>query len=201
MGEMMKNRSLVRSMLVMGAVLTGATLACGQDTSGQADQKSAARQQKAASKPHKVWTDEDLGSIHRSSVVSVAQAHPESAMPTPQGGTDAPPAAEGKRTIENKSALKAGPDVLAHPKTTDDADKMIAWEQRDIDSQQEYVDQVQEQLDKAPADQKARLQKVLAERQQILADVRREQQQLIAEKKLLQKKSAGDSSASTQSPQ
>ena len=195
----MKNRSTVRSMLV-SAVLGGAALAYGQDTSGQPDQKNAARQQKTASKPHKVWTDDDLGSLHRSSGVTVAQAHPESEMPKAQGAADSTLAADAKKP-ESKPALKTGPDALAHPKTTDDAEKMIAWEQRDIDSQQEYVDRVQDQLDHAPADQKERLQKMLTERQQILADVRREQQQLIAEKKLLGKKSAGESSASAQSPQ
>ncbi len=200
MGKMMKNQSLVRYMLVMSAVLGGAALACGQDATGRSNQKNAARQQKAAAKPHKVWTDDDLGSLHRSPGVTVAQAHPESEMPKAQGAPDSAPAADAKKP-ESKPALKTGPDVLARPKTIDDAEKMIAWEQRDIDSQQEYVDRVQDQLDQAPADQKERLQKMLTERQQILADVRREQQQLMAEKKLLGKKSAGDSSASAQSPQ
>jgi len=196
----MKNQRLVRSMLLMSAVLSGATLVRGQNTPGQPGQKDPARQHKAVAKPHKVWTDDDLGSLHRSSGVTVAQAHPESEMPKPQGGVESTPAADAKRP-EGKPALKAGPDALAHPKTVDDAEKMIAWEQRDIDSQQEYLDRLQEELDHAPADQKEHLQKVLTERQQTLADTRREQQQLIADKKLLQKKSAGESSASSQSPQ
>jgi hypothetical protein len=200
MGDMMKNTSLVRAMLLVSAVLGSAVMVCGQDRSGQADQKIAARQQKAASKPHKVWTDDDLGSMHRSSGVTVAQAHPESEMPKAQGAPDSAPAADAKKP-ESKPALKTGPDALAHPKTMDDAEKMIAWEQRDIDSQQEFVDRVQEQLEHAPADEKEHLQKVLAQHQQSLADVRREQQQLIADKRLLQKKSSGDSSASAQSPQ
>jgi hypothetical protein len=200
MGKMMKNRLTVRSMLLAGAVLGGAILACGGNASGQADQKNAVRQQKAASKPHKVWTDDDLGSMHRSPGVTVAQAHPESEMPKAQGAPEAPTAADAKKP-ESKPALKTGPDALAHPKTTDDAEKMIAWEQRDIDSQQEFVDRMQDQLEHAPADQKEHLQKVLTQHQQSLADVRREQQQLIADKKLLQKKSSGDASASAQSPQ
>jgi len=200
MGDTMKNMSLVRSMLLASALLGSATLTSGQGTSGQADQKNAARQQKTASKPHKVWTDDDLGSLHRSSGITVAQAHAESEMPKAQDAPDSAPVAEAKKP-QSKSALKTGPDALAHPKTTDDAEKMIAWEQRDIDSQQEFVDRIQDELDHAPADQKEHLQKVLAQHQQSLADVRREQQQLIADKKLLQKKSSGDSSASAQSPQ
>jgi hypothetical protein len=198
MGEMMKRFGLVRVILLLSALPGGATLACGQAGSGQADRKDAAKQQKA--KPHKVWTDDDLGSLHRSSGVTVAQAHPESEMPKSQGEPDSTPVAEAKKP-ESKPALKTGPDALAHPKTADDADKMIAWEQRDIDSQQEYLDRLQEELDHAPADQKEQLQKTLTDRQRTLADTRREQQQLIADKKLLQKKSAGESSASSQSPQ
>ena len=91
--------------------------------------------------------------------------------------------------------------AIVRSSSTDDAEKMIAWEQRDIDSQQEFVDRMQDQIEHAPADQKEHLQKVLTERQQTLADTRREQQQLMAEKKLLGKKPAGDSSASAQSPQ
>jgi len=196
----MKNTSLVCAMLLASTVLGSATLACSQGTSGQADQKNAARQQKTASKPHKVWTDDDLGSMHRSPGVTVAQAHPASEMPKAQGAPESAPATDAKKPA-SKSALKTGPDALAHPKTTDDAEKMIAWEQRDIDAQQEYVDRVQEQIEHAPADQKEHLQKVLTERQQTLADTRREQQQLMADKKLLGKKASGDTSASAQSPQ
>ena len=194
MGEMMKNRSFVRAMLLVGAVavLGSATLARGQETPGQTDQKNGARAQKASSKPRKVWTDDDLSSLPRSSGVTVAQAHPESEMPKAQGASESATLPETKKP-ESKSTLKTGPDALAHPKTIDDADKMIAWEQRDIDSQQEYVDRLQEQIDQAPADQKEHLQKVLAERQQTLADTRREQQQLITDKKTLQKKSTSDS--------
>src|SRR5712671_1624575 len=199
MGDTMKNTSLVRAMLLASALLGSATLTYGQGTSWQADQKKAARQQKTASKPHKVWTDADLGSMHRSSGVTVAQAHPESEMPKAQGAPDSAPAADAKKP-ESRPALKTGPDALAHPKTMDDAEKMIAWEQRDIDSQQEFVDRMQDQIEHAPADQKEHLQKVLTERQQTLADTRREQQQLMADKKLLGKKPAGDSSASAQSP-
>jgi hypothetical protein len=195
-----KKQTLVRSMLLMSAVLSGATLVCGQNTPGQSDQKNAARPQKGVAKPHKVWTDDDLGSLRRSSGVTVAQAHPASEMPKPQGGTESTPAADAKKS-DGKPAFKTGPDALAHPKTADDADKMIAWEQRDIDSQQEYVDRLQEELDHAPADQREHLKDVLTERQQTLANTRREQQQLIADKKLLQKKPSGENSASSQSPQ
>jgi hypothetical protein len=67
---------------------------------------------------------------------------------------------------------------------------MIAWEQRDIDAQQEYVDRLQTELEQAPPEQREHLQGVIAERQKIIADTRGEQQQLMAQKKALEKKSA-----------
>jgi dipeptidyl aminopeptidase/acylaminoacyl peptidase len=184
---MMRNGSLLRSTILAGAVLLTAGLTNAQDATRQPGQK-------APSKPHKVWTEDDLGSIRRRGDVTVAAAQ-NATIPASAEAAPAPtPAATSSST-----AQATGKKALSNPKTAEEADSMIAWEQRDINSQQEYVDRVQEQLDQAPADQKEHFQKLLAERQQILADVRREQQQLIAQKKQLQKKS-GDSSvaASTQ---
>src|SRR5438309_3279604 len=124
-GETMRKLSLFRSLLLVTAVLGSATRVCGQEAQGASDQKNA-RSQKTASKPRKVWTDDDLGSMHGSPGVSVAQAHPESAMPAPQPGPDSVVAADAKKS-DSKPALKTGPAVLAHPKTIDDADNMIAW--------------------------------------------------------------------------
>ena len=187
----MKTGLLVRSMLLTGAALVAGRFAHAQDTSKPEQKKASASQQKAASKPHKVWTDDDLGALHQSSVVSVAKAQTPSMPQAAQTATDATP---GDAQPKSKTAGPKGPDALAHPKTADDADRMIAWEQRDIDAQQQYVDSLQAQLEQAPPDQRERMQKTLAERQQILADTRREQQDLMAQKKLLDKKKSGNSS-------
>jgi F0F1-type ATP synthase membrane subunit b/b' len=69
---------------------------------------------------------------------------------------------------------------------------MIAWENRDIEAQQEFVDLVQEQLDEALADQKERLQELLRERTQVLSDIRKERQALVAQRKELKKKPVAD---------
>ena len=196
----MRNVSLVRSMFLVSAALLSASLTCAQDAAKQSAQTSSpARQQKKPSKPHKVWTDDDLGSgsmRSRGDVTVAAAQNP--VMPRAEG--DNPPAAAAKTT--STAGQPKGKAVLANPKTTDEADNMIAWEQRDIDSQQEFVDRLQTEIEQAPPDQKARLQKSLAEHQKDLADTRQEQQGLIAQKKLLQKKSADQTSAaSSQSPQ
>ena len=198
---MMKTGLLVRTILVTSTVFAAAGLSRAQDASKPQQKQTGASRQKTVSKTRKVWTDDDLSVLHRSSVVSVAQAHPETETPTAHTATE-PAASPSSEKPNAKSSGPKGPDALAHPKTVADADKMIAWEQRDIDSQQEFVDRLQAELDQAPPDQKERLQKSLSERQQYLADTRQEQQGLIAQRKLLDKKSTGDTStASSQPPQ
>jgi len=184
----------VAVITVASAAATGVNYA--QDAAKPAGQKSSsAAQQKTTSRPRKVWTDDDLGSLRRSDI-SVAAAQ----TPTIPASPDAAPAPAPKQAQASKPSVPGKTAALSNPKTVDEADGMIAWEQRDIDSQQQYVDGVQAELDQAPPDQKGRLQKVLAERQQTLADTRREQQELIAQKKLLQKKSSADTSVATRQP-
>ncbi len=191
-----------KGLLFRVAVITVASAAatgvnCAQDATKAAGQKSpSATQRKAPSKPHRVWTEDDLGSLRREGSISVAAAY----TPTIPASPDAAPAPAPKQAQASKPSVPGKTAALSNPKTVDEADGMIAWEQRDIDSQQQYVDGVQAELDQAPPDQKGRLQKVLAERQQTLADTRREQQELIAQKKLLQKKSSADTSVATRQP-
>src|SRR5258706_5071575 len=186
---MMRDRLLLRSTILAAAALLTASLSNAQDATKESGQNaSSARQQNARPKPHKVWTDDDLGSIRSSGDVTIAAAQ----NPTiPANAEAAPPPTPAATSASTAQA--AGKQALSNPKTVEEADSMIAWEQRDIESQQEYVDRVQEQLDQAPADQREHFQKILAERQRILANVRLEQQQLITQKNQLQKKS-GDSS-------
>jgi hypothetical protein len=192
----MRNVLLLRSMFLVGAAVVSAGLAYGQGAAKQSEQStSSARLQKTASKPHKVWTDDDLGAIRSRGDITVAATQNPTIPTTDDNHAAAAPAKTPA------AAQPKGKAALSNPKTTEEADGMIAWEQRDIDSQQEFVDRLQAELEQAPPDQKERLQKSLAERQQYLADTRQEQQALIAQKKLLQKKSAGETSAaSSQAP-
>lgn len=191
----MRDRVLIRLTVVAGAILLTASLSNAQDATKQPGQDaSSTRQQKAPSKGRKVWTDDDLGAVRSRGDISVA-ATQNPTVPAAEAAPDRTPAVSSSST-----APANGKKALSNPKTAEEADSMIAWEQRDIDSQQQYVDQVQQQLDQAPADQKEHFQKILAERQRILADVRREQQDLIAQKKALQKKSGDTSVAASTQP-
>ena len=184
----MKNTLFFRTMLLAGALLATTVSAYAQDSTKPSDQKG--RQQKPAAKPHKVWTDDDLGSLHRAGGLAISStAAPSSPSTADAATTPAKPADTGK--ADSGKPLKDHPPLLSNPKTPAEADGMIAWEQRDIDSQQEYVDRLQAELEQAPAERREHLQSVIAERQQVLADTRREQQQLIAQKKTLEKKSPG----------
>ena len=195
---MMRTSIFRHSVVLAGTTLIMAGLAFAQDGAKQPDPNGpAAHQQKTPSKPHKVWTDDDVSTIRRRGDITTATAE-NATLPVAK---DAPPETAAKKPAE-KSTLPSGKAALSNPATLAEADEMIAWEQRDIDAQQQYVDRVQEQLDQAPADQKEHFQKMLAERQKILADVRREQQQLVADRKALEKKKASQGNlAASQSPQ
>lgn len=179
----------VAAASLVAAMSAGVNFA--QDGSKSAEQKST--QQKPAAKPHKVWTEDDLGAVRRRSDVTVAAASTPAIPVSADAAASAKPAS---KDTQPASSVKSGKAALSSPKSVDEADGMIAWEQRDIDSQQEFVDNLQSQIDQAPADQRDRMQKTLQERQQILADTRREQQGLIAQRKTLQKKNSGDTSVS-----
>ena len=137
-----------------------------------------------------MWTDDEVGSLR-----SPANAY----MDAKYSQADA--AADSK---EASAAVKQKPHVaapaLSNPKTVDDADKMIAWEKRDVDAQTEYVERLKKQIDEAPQEDKERLKKVLQDRIQILADTRGEMETLVQQKKELQKKAAANSNSATAQP-
>jgi hypothetical protein len=192
----MKTSSLIRLLLLTSVVVSAAGLVQAQDASKADKKQASAPQPRPASRTRKVWTDDDLGVIRSRGDITVAAAQ----TPTiPETDDASHPAAAPIKT--SASARPVGKTALSNPKTAGEADDMISWEQRDIDSQQEFIDRLQTEIEQAAPDQRERLQKSLTEHQQSLADTRQEQQALIAQKKLLQKKSSGDSSASSQSPQ
>src|SRR5437879_11471090 len=166
--------------------------ASAQDSAKRSDQKtSSTGQPKPAAKAHKVWTDDDLGTLRRPSALAISSTTDVPATASPAADDSKTSA---KQTDSDKPKLKDHPPLLSNPKSPADADGMIAWEQRDIDSQQEYIDGLQAELEKAPPERREHLQGVIAERQQVLADTRREQQQLMAQKKQLEKKAGANGS-------
>ena len=175
--------SLLFRMVLAATVAVGVSAA----TRAQGDSQKPARraeQQKPASKSHshKVWTNDDVSSVR-----SPADSYVD-AKYTQADGTDG-----AKQPAAAKSAKHAAAPALSNPKTVEDADKMIAWEKRDVDAQTEFVERLKRQIEEAPPEDKERLKKVLRERIQILADTRGEMETLVGQKKELQKKPAAES--------
>ena len=78
--------------------------------------KSPAKQSKPGPKPHKVWTNDEVGSLR-----SPADAY----LDTKYRRTDETATAQQQPTGV-KPAHHVGSPALSNPKTLDDADKMIA---------------------------------------------------------------------------
>src|SRR5438445_550672 len=106
-----------------------------------------------------------------------------------------------KQTSASKTDKPPKIAPLAHANSVDDADKKIAWEERDIQGQEEFIDRIQQELGQAPPDRKEHLQKVIEEHKQILADTRKELEGLKSQRKQLEKPGAPNVTASAQPPQ
>lgn len=187
----MKNSFLSGAILVSAVVLGLSSAAFAQSDS----QKNAtpAKRDKPALKPHKVWTDDEVGSL-RSPADAYAEAKERQAAAAQQPVTV-------NQTSSSKPAQKAGPPpTLTNPKSLEEADKMIAWENRDIAAQVEFLEKVKQELDEAPADEKERLAKLLQERTVVLANTRKELQNLQTKKREIEKAAASSVTAAVQPP-
>jgi len=154
------------------------------------------KQTKPAPKPHKVWTDDEVGSL-RSPADAYAEAKEAQAT---QAGDAQQPGTANQTSGSKQSGNGLPPPVLTNPKSLEDADKMIAWENRDIAAQEEFLDKLKQEIDEAPADQKERLTKLLAQRTQILANTRNELKNLQTKKRELEKKPAASSVTAAAQP-
>ncbi len=181
MGKTPLFRALVACVAVLG-------LSLGAYAQGEPQKPARPAQKKPATKTRKVWTNEEVGSLRTPAddYLEVKQAQEEAAAK--QAATPAPRAAA-------KPANAAHPPLLSNPKAVEDADRMIAWEQRDIDAQTEDLARLRKQLEEAPASDKERLQKLIEQHTRILAETRKEQEGLKAQRAELQKKPAAAKSA------
>jgi hypothetical protein len=186
-----KNNFLFSAILASAAALGLSAPAFAQSDSQK--KTPPAKQAKPAPKPHKVWTDDEVGSL-RSPADAYAEAKEKQAAA-------ADPPATANQTSTSKQAQHGGPPpTLTNPKSLEDANKMIAWENRDIGAQEEFLEKLKQQIDEAPADQKERLAKLLQERTQILASTRKELQNLQMKKQELEKPAAPSVTAAVQPP-
>jgi plasmid maintenance system killer protein len=162
------------------ALLFAATAPCSLAQESQ----TIAKDSPSAAKKHKVWTDEEVSTLRTPADDYVEQKQAaESAA-----AVAAAAAAEQAKSKPKSGKPLGGPSRLSNPKSPDDADRMIAWENRDVDAQQEFVDKLRTQLEQASPEEREQLEKRLAQRVQIVEDTMKERDALVAQKKELEKK-------------
>jgi len=194
----MRTKQLFR-VIIAAAVVSGASLTA---TAQQKAPQTAAPQKQEAKpipvKTAKVWSDDDLTSLRSPADIYAEEKQAQAA----QAAAAAKQTAAAKQAVATKPTQPhdVAPPALSNPKTTEDADKMIAWENRDIAAQQQFAQELQKQLDAAPPDQQEHLQKALQERMKIIADTQRERDGIVAQEKQLEKKPAAGSNAPATPP-
>jgi len=155
---------------------------------GTPDSSAGSQQatQKPTAKPHKTWTDDDVSSL-RTPADNYVREKEEQA--TAAAAKQAEEAQAVKQAAANTSAQKATPSPLSNPKSPSDADRMIAWEQRDLDSQQEAVEQTKQELAAATTpEERAQKQKALDHYIDCVERIKQEKQGLEKDRSSLQKK-------------
>jgi hypothetical protein len=196
-----------KTFLTLGcaAVLCAAAAgpSCAQD-SQTAKSSQAAKDSSSAPKKHKVWTDDEVSTLRTPEDNYVEQKQAAEAASAAAAATAA--AAAKQATSKPKTEKHVGgPPALSNPKSAEDADRMIAWENRDVDAQQELIDKLRTQVEQASPEDRDREEKNLAKQTGILEQIKKERDALMAQKKEFEKKAGSETkpvdSASTSTPQ
>ena len=148
-----------------------------------------------ASRPHKVWTDDNVSSVRTSAdkYEDRKQAEAEAAANSAT--------ANGETRAKEPEAKIGTAAALAAPKSPEDAQRMIEWEDRDIDAQQEFLDKLRDQRrEAATTEERARLEKLIQERIDIITQTKKEREALVAQKQEMQKKGVTSPKTDTSGP-
>ncbi len=153
-----------------------------QKSATPAKYRKTTKKQAPAPKTHKVWTEDDLATVR---TPADSYAEKETAQAQAAAAATQQPDAAKQTSAEPAKPSKVAP--LAHANSVDDAEKKIAWEQRDIQGQQETIDRLQQELGQATPERKEHLQQLIEQHKQILAETRKEMAGLQDQKKQLEK--------------
>jgi hypothetical protein len=146
--------------------------------SSQAPGKDASSPKKA----HKVWTEDEVSTLRtpEDNYIEQKQAAEAAAAAAAQ---------QAKLTPKPEKHVGAA-SALANPKSPADADRMIAWENRDVDAQQELIDKERTLVEQATPETREALEKDLAKHIKMLENTKKERGALVTQKKELEKKAA-----------
>jgi hypothetical protein len=180
------------------AILFAATGASSLAQDAQdAKPSQAPAKDSSAPKKHKVWTDDEVSTLRtpEDNYIEQKQAAEAAAAAAAQ---------QAKPTPKSEKHVGAAP-ALSNPKSPEDADRMIAWENRDVDAQQELIDKVRTQVEQATPETREALDKDLTKHIKMLEDTKKERDALVMQKKELEKKASPEAkpvdSASTSTPE
>jgi hypothetical protein len=177
------------------------TSSLAQDSQISKSPEATAKDSPSAPKKHRVWTDDEVSTLRTPADDYVEQKQAADAATA----SAAAAAAEMAKSKSKSEKVVKGPPRLTNPKSPEDADHMIAWENRDVDAQQEYVEKLRTQLEQAAPEERERLEQKLTQRIQIVEDTKKERDALLTQKKQLEKKASPEAkpvdSVSTSTPQ
>lgn len=167
------------------AALSLSVLIAGAGALAQDASQNSRAQQTAPPKKPKVWTNDNIGAVRTSAdqYTDGEQAEAATAVAAHEAAAQAA-----------KAEAEAAPPKQT-PKTVQQADQMIAQEQSQIASQQQYVDQVKKDLPTVPDAERTRLQWRIESRSQYVDRMRGDLSDLEKERAALAKQDSGKSSA------
>ncbi len=182
------NKREVLRIVIASSMLLGASLAAAGQQPAQNTPPEKQTSKATAAKPSRVWTNDSITSLRSPEDVYVEQQQEKAA--------EAAQAAAKQAAAKSKPQKPIGaPAALSNPKTPESADKMIAWEDRDIQAEQQFLDTLKQRLDNAPLDQKAQLEKLVQQHEQELAATKKERDQLDIQKAALESQAAANNSS------
>jgi hypothetical protein len=193
----MKARSTLAILVIAAGFAAAPGLASAQETA-PSPQSAASEKPESKSGPQKVrkvWTNDDIGSVRSPADIYTEEKQTQASRTSPA----AKPASSNDKPAP-APPQPGGPPALTNPKTADQADSMIAWENRDIEAQQGTIARMQKELDEAPPERREALQKSLQQHMQVLAETRKELEALQAKKEELQNPPSTGSSAPADKP-
>lgn len=184
-------RTICGSLLVLSFGITGITTQAQVATPRPTpvSEKVTDAPKAAPAKPKKVWTEDDLGTVRTS-----ADRYADQKTALEEADAAAAAAAKAKQAAATPAAksnlpegVKLAPKALSDPKSTDEAEKMIAWQNRDVDAQSEYLNKIQDQLSSASGPERDHLLAEKARMEGVLAQTKQELKTLKTQKTELEK--------------
>lgn len=173
----MKRRILLQTLSALGAMLGAAVVAQGQGAPPPAPAQQ--KDQKPAPKPHKVWTNDDFASS-----LADASLRSKGALSTVGAPAD--------QDAQPKAAQAPPPNAPApkiiDPKSLEEANKMVQQSTVFTNDEATTLARKEKELEEAPEDKKADLQKEVEMHKRFLNESRNELKALEDKKKEMEKK-------------